>query len=116
MIVVKCNKPSQESENKMLQTLKILDTYIERQSPDQKFCGAIDILLDEKIISLLWTLDASRARLDVNFVQGNHSDWDELIQPVLQRLTDNLILAVARKLGRLPALDTPGHPAFAFSR
>ena len=95
--------------------LKILDTYIERESPEQKFCGAVDVLIEEKIVTLLWTLDASRARIDVNFVQCNHGDWDEVIQPVLQRLTDNLILAVARKLGRLPALDTPGHPAFAFA-
>lgn len=93
--------------------LKILDVYIERETPEQKYCGALDLTLDGQILSLLWTLDASRNRINVQFVQGNHVDWDELIQPCLPRLTDNLILAVARKLGRLPALEQPSHPAFA---
>jgi len=78
--------------------MKILDLQIERDLQDQHFCGTLDYeTYQGEMGTLLWTLQDSQNKIEVAFVQGSDPSWDTLAQFHNRYLTDNLILAVARR-------------------
>lgn len=94
--------------------VQITDVQIERQLAEHEFCGTLRFIEESgESLDLIWSVYASQAKINVNFVQGSVSDWDERIADYLDFLSDNLILEIARNQG-LEALETPSYPAFAF--
>lgn len=92
--------------------MKILDLQIERDLQDQHFCGTLDyVTYQGDVGTLLWTLQDSRRKIEVAFVQGSDPAWDQLAQFHSRYLTDQLILAVARRR-KLQAL-MPSEALFA---
>lgn len=92
----------------------ITDVLIERKLSDHQFCGTLRFIEESnESIDLIWSVSATQAKINVNFVQGSVPDWDERIAHYLDYLSDNLILEIARNQG-LEALETPSYPAFAF--
>lgn len=84
--------------------MKILALQIERSIMNQSFCGTLDYFLDnEEQGTLLWTVDATPLKIDVAFVQGSDDAWDEIASKHAARLSDHVILEIARRRG-LPAL------------
>lgn len=86
--------------------MKILALQIERSIMNQSFCGTLDYLDNEDQGTLLWTVDATPLKIDVAFVQGSDEAWDEIASKYAARLSDHVILEIARRRG-LPALTAP---------
>lgn len=86
--------------------LHIAAINIERKTSDHQFCGTVDFVADQRIGTLLWTVDANPLKIDVAFVAGSHDDWDQVAGKHAGKLSDQIILEIARRQG-LSALSTP---------
>lgn len=86
--------------------MHILSIEIERSNPDYSFCGTLHFCdRNDRFGILLWTVECEGStRLDVAFVNGDREDWAEVAQENAHYLSDNLILAIARRQP-LPALS-----------
>ncbi|PIQ29108.1 hypothetical protein COW36_18055 [bacterium (Candidatus Blackallbacteria) CG17_big_fil_post_rev_8_21_14_2_50_48_46] len=79
--------------------MHILGIEIERSNPDYSFCGTLRFCdRNDRFGSLLWTMECEgQTRIDVAFVNGDLEDWSEVAQSHAHYLSDNIILAIARR-------------------
>lgn len=79
--------------------MHILGIEIERSNPDYSFCGTLRFCdQNGHFGTLLWTVKCEgNTRIDVAFIQGDCENWLELAQEHAHYLSDNLILAIARR-------------------